>query len=59
MNTTQQTLTRIYSDILSHLSLHRSREQDPEYAKLSGLFLPGTSQAYQQEKRRIEYDFTA
>jgi hypothetical protein len=46
MNTAQQTLTLIYSDILSHLSLHwfdRSREQDPEYAKLSGLFLLGTS----------------
>jgi len=56
MDTTQQTLTRIYSDILSDLSLHwfdRSREHDPEYAKLSGLFLPGTSQAYQQAKRRI------
>lgn len=56
MDSTQQTLTRAYRDILSDLPLHwldRSRTHDDEFAKLSGLFLPGTSAAYQQASPRI------
>ena len=53
MDTTQVALTRIYSDTLSAHPLHwfdRSREHEPEFAKLSGVFIPGTSLAYQQAR---------
>lgn len=56
MDSTHQALTSAYSEILSELPLHwldRSRAHEPEFAKLSGLFLPGTSSAYEQAPRRI------
>lgn len=56
MDNAQQSLTRTYRDILADLPLHwfdRSRAHEPEFAKLSGLFLPGTSQAFLQAKCRI------
>ena len=56
MDSTHQALTRAYSEILSELPRHwldRSRAHEPEFAKLSGLFLPGTSSAYEQAPRRI------
>ena len=56
MDYTQQTLTSAYRDFLADLPLHwldRSRAHDEEFAKLSGLFLPGISAAYQQASRRI------
>lgn len=56
MDSTQQTLADAYRDILSGLPQHwldRSRSYEAEYAKLSGLFLPGTSPAYYSAPRRI------
>lgn len=56
MDRTHQALTSAYSGILSELPLHwldQSRAHEPEFAKLSGLFLPGTSSAYEQALRRI------
>lgn len=56
MNATHQALTQAYKHILSTLPLHwldRSQSHTPEFAKLSGLFLPGASQAYEQASRRI------
>jgi len=56
MGNAQQSLTRTYREILADLPLHwfdRSRAYEPEVAKLLGLFLPGTSQAFLQAKCRI------
>lgn len=56
MDSSQQTLADAYRDILSGLPQHwldRSRSHEAEYAKLSGLFLPGTSPAYHSAPRRI------
>lgn len=56
MNSTHQVLTSAYREILSELPQHWfdcSRAHEPEFAKLSGLFLPGTSEAYEQAPKRI------
>ena len=56
MDNMQQTLIHTYREILSGLPPHwldRSREHDVEFSKLSGLFLPGVSVAYQQARLRI------
>lgn len=56
MESLQQTLTQAYRDILVDLPSHwmnRSRIHEAEFAKLSGLFLPGTSEAYLHASRRI------
>lgn len=56
MNSTHQILTSAYRETLSELPLHWfdcSRAHEPEFAKLSGLFLPGTSEAYEQAPKRI------
>lgn len=56
MDCTHHALTSAYREILSELPLHwldRSRAHEPEFAKLSGLFLPGTSSAFEQTPRRI------
>lgn len=56
MDSTQQTLANVYRDILSDLPQHwldRSRSHEAEYAKLSGLFLPGTSPAYRCAPQKI------
>lgn len=56
MDSMHSALTSAYSEILSELPLHwldRSRSHESEFAKLSGLFLPGASSAYQQASRRI------
>lgn len=55
MDSTQR-LTEAYRAILSDLPRHwldRSRHHEAEFAKLSGLFLPGTSAAYGSATRRI------
>lgn len=56
MDSTQQALANAYHDMLTVLPqywLDRSRSQDTEYAKLSGLFLPGTSTLYQLAPQKI------
>lgn len=56
MESPHHALTRAYRDILSDVPSYwfdRSRLEDPEYSKLSGLFLPGTSEAYLNAHRRI------
>lgn len=56
MDSTHQTLANAYRDILIDLPQHwldRSRSHEAEYAKLSGLFLPGTSPAYHSAPQRI------
>ncbi|HEY9267964.1 MAG TPA: hypothetical protein VIO39_00760 [Methylotenera sp.] len=56
MNSTHETLTAAYRKTLSELPLHwfdRSRAHEPEFAKLSGLFIPGTSESYEQAPKRI------
>lgn len=56
MDSTQQTLAEAYYDVLNVLPQHwldRSKSQDPEYAQLSGLFLPGTSASYQSAPQKI------
>lgn len=56
MDSTQQTLANAYREILTGLSQHwldRSRSHEAEYAKLSGLFLPGTSPAYHFAPQKI------
>ena len=56
MDSAQQTLAEAYYDVLNALPQHwldRSKTQDPEYAKLSGLFLPGTSASYQSAPQKI------
>ncbi len=55
MDSTQR-LTEAYRAILADLPRHwldRSRHHEAEFAKLSGLFLPGTSAAYGSAIRRI------
>ncbi|MDT3669636.1 MAG: hypothetical protein ROZ37_04800 [Aromatoleum sp.] len=52
----QKNLTQAYRKILSEVPLHwfdRSRVHEAEFAKLSGLFLPGTSVAYERSRQRI------
>lgn len=56
MDDINEALTRAYREILADLPLHwidGSRAQDAEFAKLSGLFLPGASDAYLQAPQRI------
>jgi len=56
MDDINDVLTRAYREILADLPLHwidGSCFQDVEFAKLSGLFLPGTSDAYLQAPQRI------
>ncbi|MHC8383128.1 hypothetical protein [Pseudomonas sp. LB3P14] len=56
MDSTQQILANAYRDVLIGLPQHwldRSRSHDVEYAKLSGLFLPGTSVAYHCAPHKI------
>jgi hypothetical protein len=56
MDCKQQTLTQAYLAILSDLPPHwldLSQSHEVDFAKLSGLFLPGTSAAYEQASRRI------
>lgn len=56
MDSMQQTLAKAYHDVLTVLPQHwldRSKIHHSEYAKLSGLFLPGTSAAYQSAPRKI------
>lgn len=56
MEGTQQRLIDSYREILCDLPIHwldRSRANDPEFAGLSGLFLPGTSCAYLNAPKRI------
>lgn len=56
MDSMQENLTRAYRNILSEVPPHwfdRSRIHEAEFAKLSGLFLPGTSVAYESSPQRI------
>lgn len=56
MSCAYEELVNAYGEILSELPLHwfdHSRAHEPEFAKLSGLFLPGTSPAYEQSRQRI------
>lgn len=56
MESPQQALACAYRAILSDVPKHwfdQSRVEDPEYSKLSGLFLPGTSDAYRDAGQRI------
>lgn len=56
MDSTQQILANAYRDVLTGLPQHwldRSQSHDVEYAKLSGLFLPGTSVAYHCAPQKI------
>lgn len=56
MESLQQALAQAYRTILSDVPSHwldRSRVDDPVYSKLSGLFLPGTSDAYLNARQRI------
>lgn len=49
-------LAEAYRDVLADLPLHwidKTRSHEAEYAKLSGLFLPGTSPAYQLAEKKI------
>jgi hypothetical protein len=55
MDRTNQTLLHAYRTILSDVPQHwldHSRVNEPEFAKLSGLFLQGVSNAYLQAPRR-------
>lgn len=56
MDHAQQSLAKIYRDILSDLPEHWldcSRSHEAEYAKLSGIFLPGISPAYHCAPKKI------
>ncbi|BAP45787.1 putative uncharacterized protein [Pseudomonas sp. StFLB209] len=56
MDNTQQRLASAYHEILKGLPQHwldRSRSHEAQYAKLSGLFLPGTSPDYQCAPQKI------
>jgi len=56
MDSTQQILANAYRDVLTGLPQHwidRSRSHEAEYAKLSGLFLPGTSPAFYAAPQKI------
>jgi hypothetical protein len=56
MESPQQALVCAYRAILSDVPKHwldQSRVEDPVYSKLSGLFLPGTSDAYLNAHNRI------
>lgn len=56
MDSMQQALADAYRDVLADLPQHwldRSQSHDREYAKLSGLFLPGTSSAYHRAPLKI------
>ena len=56
MDSTHQTLANAYRTILTNLPqywLDRSQSHEADFAKLSGLFLPGTSEAFEAAPRRI------
>lgn len=56
MDSTQQTLANAYRDVLTDLPQHwleRSQSHDAEFAKLSGIFLPGTSPVYHSAPQKI------
>lgn len=56
MDNTQQSLANAYYEVLEDLPQHwldRSRSHEAEYAKLSGLFLPGTSPEYHCATQKI------
>jgi hypothetical protein len=56
MDSTQQALADAYRDVLADLPQHWldcSRSHEGEYAKLSGLFLPGTSLGFHCAPQRI------
>lgn len=56
MNSSQQILANAYRDVLLSLPQHwldSSRSHDAEFAKLSGLFLPGTSPSYHSAPQKI------
>lgn len=56
MDSAQQHLASAYREVLAALPQHwldRSRSHELEFAKLSGLFLPGTSPAYQAAECKI------
>lgn len=56
MECTQQALVNAYREVLARVPQHwfdRSQSHETEFAKLSGLFLPGTSPAYQDAPLRI------
>lgn len=56
MDSTHQALTKAYRTILTALPQHwldRSQCHEAEFAKLSGLFLPGTSHGYHEAPHKI------
>lgn len=56
MDSTQQALANAYRDVLAYVPQHwfdRSQSHEAEFAKLSGLFLPGTSSAYHDARWKI------
>jgi hypothetical protein len=56
MERTQKTLANAYREVLTGLPQHwldRSKSHEVEFAKLSGLFLPGTSPEYHASPRKI------